>query len=191
MCTTKSRQYYFARRRRISSRMASATSALLIKGSSPRAVRGNEGDYIGVHTKTGTRPLSGCWQPPCPDSFLVSFAEEFSTRSRVSMEKPHRNWWVLRGGPMVPRDILGALHRDGKVAFLLFDFVICHSGGAVVGHGGSHDEHHRWCQSGLVTASYICCAEVTGTSVVNLTDGSAVCPWIRVTSAPRIAAARA
>ena len=34
--------------------------------------------------------------------FLASFAEEFSTRSRVSMENPHRNWWVLRG-PMVPR----------------------------------------------------------------------------------------
>ena len=34
MCTTKSRQYYFARRRKISSRMASATSALLIRGSS-------------------------------------------------------------------------------------------------------------------------------------------------------------
>lgn len=33
---------------------------------------------------------------------MASFAEEFSTRSRVSMEKPHRNWWVLRG-PMVPR----------------------------------------------------------------------------------------
>lgn len=42
-----------------------------------------------------------------------------------------------------------------------------------------------------VTASYICRAVVTGTSVVNLTGGSAVCPWIRVTSAPRMAAARA
>ena len=39
------------------------------------------------------------------------------------------------------KDILGALHGDGKVAFLLFDLVVGHGGGAVVRHGGSHDEH--------------------------------------------------
>ena len=43
----------------------------------------------------------------------------------------------------------------------------------------------------LVTASYMSCAVVMGTSSVNLTGGRAVGPWMRVTSAPRMAAARA
>ena len=41
----------------------------------------------------------------------------------------------------MPRMSARALHRDGHVAVLFFDLVVCHGSGAVVGHGSGHDEH--------------------------------------------------
>ena len=99
--TERDKSFYKPLRFKISSRMASATSALLIRGSS-RVPSG----VMKVTTLVST-------PKPAPATFRLlattmsrffrdSLAVEFSTISRVSMEKPQRNWWVFFG-PMVPR----------------------------------------------------------------------------------------
>ncbi len=120
--TERDKSFYKPLRFRISSRMASATSALLIRGSSRVPSGGDEGDHVGVHPKACTGHL----EVVCHHHVQI-LPGQFGGRVSHNIPGLHGKTaeeLVGLSGADGTKNVGGALHGDGEVAVLLFDLVV-------------------------------------------------------------------
>ena len=105
----------------------------------PGAVRGDEGDHVGVHAKTGPGHLEVIGHHHVQILLCQLGGGVFHKIFRLHGKTTQELVGLLRADGA--QNVRRALHRDGQVAVLFLDLVAGHGHRAVVRHGGGHDQH--------------------------------------------------